>query len=552
MSAIDGWKSPLDYLYERELNEPETVYLCQPKDGVYYQLTWGQVADQARRIATALHAIGIKPTDHVGILSKNCAEWFVADLAIMMAGCVSIPIYGTANANTISYIVEHSACKAIFVGKLDNWKQQSEGVPPGIARIAMPYETMEAQHHWNDLLENHQPMAGQQSLAADQVMTILYTSGSTGNPKGAVHTYHNFLFAGQRIGDQLGAGPNERILSYLPLAHCTERAYVEASTLIHGGQVWFVESLESFSDNMRATRPTFFGSVPRLWKRFQLGILQEIPARKLKRLLRIPIVSWAVRRAIRKKMGLQDARWFMSGSAPIAPSLLQWWADLGMPLSEGWGMTETLAYGAMLPSGGKIKIGTIGKVAPDSEIKVSAQGEILIKTGALMTGYYKDPERTAAAITSDGFLRTGDVGDIDSEGYIRITGRIKEIFKTAKGKYVAPAPIESKICRNAQIEQACLVGSGMKQPVALIELSNLAGKLNRVQLTEQLEETRQQVNLMLESHERIDRFIVVKDEWTVESGLLTPTLKIKRNILEKRFTKIAEADYDHSIVFEAD
>lgn len=552
MSASQAWKSPLDYLFERESKGPETVFLCQPKDGAYYQLTWGQVADQARRIATALHAIGIKPADHVGILSKNCAEWFIADLAIMMAGCVSIPIYGTANAKTISFILEHSGCKAIFVGKLDNWKQQTEGVAEAITRIALPYETMAVHHQWRDLLENHQPMATPQAVAADQVMTILYTSGSTGNPKGAVHTYQNFLFAGQRIGDQLGAGPDARILSYLPLAHCTERAYVEASTLIHGGQIWFVESLETFSENLRATRPTFFGSVPRLWKRFQLGVLQKIPAEKLSRLLRIPVVSWWVRRSIRQKMGLQDARWFMSGSAPIASSLLQWWADLGMPLSEGWGMTETLAYGAMLPRGGKIKTGTIGKVAPDSEIKVSDQGEILIKTGALMTGYYKEPEKTAEAITADGFLRTGDLGEIDSEGYIRITGRIKEIFKTAKGKYVAPVPIESKICKNAYIEQACLVGSGMKQPVALIELSEMAGSLDRAQLAQQLEETREQVNLTLESHERIDRFIVVKDEWTVESGLLTPTLKIKRSILEKRFLKIAEAKYDETVVFESD
>jgi long-chain acyl-CoA synthetase len=552
MPAQQDWKSPLDYLYEREQNIPDRVYLRQPKDGVYYTLTWGQVADQARRMATALRDIGIKPGEHVGILSKNCAEWIVVDLAIMMAGCVSIPIYATANAGTISHVLEHSGSKAIFVGKLDDWERQSEGIPDAVIRIAMPYPTMEAQHQWQELLEQHQPMADPAHLEADQVMTILYTSGSTGQPKGAVHTYHNFLFAGQRIGEQLGAGPDERILSYLPMAHCTERAYVESSSLIHGGEVWFTESLDTFSENLIATQPTFFGSVPRLWKQFQLGILRKMPAEKLSRLLRIPVVRGIVQRSIRKKMGLQHARWFMSGSAPIAPSLLQWWADLGMPLAEGWGMTETMAYGAMLPAGGKIKTGTIGKVAPDSEIKVSEQGEILIKTGALMNGYYKDPEQTAEAITEDGFLRTGDVGDIDDEGYIRITGRIKEIFKTAKGKYVAPVPIESKICRNAYVEQACLMGSGMKQPVALIEPSDIARQLGRDELGRELEETRTQVNQLLESHERIDRFFVVKDAWTVESGLLTPTLKVKRNIMEKQFASLVEADYEESIVFESD
>ena len=545
-------RTPLAYVYDRERDEPDRVFLRQPVNREFNDYTWGRLADEARRLARALQSMGIGPGDRVAIFSKNCAEWFVADLAIMMADCISVPLYSTANETTISHIFEHSGAKAAFVGKLDDWSNQVNGFPEHVIRIAMPYLLADCQYQWNDLLETFEPIEGNPEPDIDQTMTLIYTSGSTGKPKGAVHSYRNFVFAGQRIGYLMGTRPDDRILSYLPLAHCTERAYVEATTLIHGGTVHFAESLETFTDDMLKTQPTMFGSVPRLWKRFQLGVLEKMPEEKINRLLKWPILRGVVRKKIRAALGLGACRWLMSGSAPIAPTLLNWWARLEMPIAEGWGMTESLAYGTTLKVGDKIRVGSIGKAAPDTDVRISDDGEIQIRTGCLMQGYYNDPEKTNETFTDDGFLRTGDCGEIDSDGYIFITGRVKDIYKTAKGKYVAPVPIESQIVRNKDIEQACLIGSGMKQPVALIELAETAASIDRQALTDRLEETLTMVNQALESHERIDRFVVVKYPWTVENGLLTPTLKIKRHALEAHYGERIRAKFDARVVFEAD
>ena len=544
-------RSPLAYLYQREEQEPDLLFLRQPVNREFKDYTWGRLADEARRLASALKGMGIEPGDRVSIFSKNCAEWFVADLAIMMAGGISVPLYSTANETTIAHILEHSGAKAAFIGKLDDWEDQVRGFADHVIRIAMPYSLTHCHHQWDELLENNEPLEGKPEPDLDETMTLIYTSGSTGRPKGAVHSYRNFVFAGQRVGFLMDVRPDDRILSYLPLAHCTERAYVEAAALVNGGIVYFAESLDTFADDLRRTRPTVFGSVPRLWKRFQLGVLEKMPEQKLDRLLGLPIIKNIIRKKIKTALGLEASRWYMSGSAPIAPSLLDWWEKLDMPISEGWGMTESLAYGTTLRVGDEIRTGSIGKAAPDTEVRLSDEGEIEIRTGSLMQGYYNDPEKTRETITDDGFLRTGDRGAIDEDGYIFITGRVKDIYKTAKGKYVAPAPIESRIVRNKNIEQACLIGSGMKQPVALIELAEMAAGLDRQVLSESLEETLVSVNEQLESHERIDRFLVVRDAWTPENGFLTPTLKIKRHELESHYGDQVRAKTDARVVFES-
>ena len=544
-------RSPLAYLYQREKEEPDRLFLRQPVNRQFNDYTWGRLADEARCLASALQGLGIEPGDKVAIFSKNCAEWLVADVAIMMAGCISVPLYSTANEQTISHILQHSGAKAAFIGKLDDWDNQARGFAEHVIRIAMPYSLPACHFQWNELLAENEPMTGHPEPQLDQTMTLIYTSGSTGRPKGAVHSYRNFVFAGQRVGYLMDVQPDDRILSYLPLAHCTERAYVEAAALVNGITIYFAESLDTFADDLRIARPTLFGSVPRLWKRFQLGVLEKMPEQKLDRLLALPIIKNIIRKKIKKALGLDASRWYMSGSAPIAPSLLDWWARLDMPISEGWGMTESLAYGTTLKVGEEIRVGSIGKAAPDTEVRLSDEGEIEIRTGCLMQGYYNDPEKTRETITQDGFLRTGDRGEIDEDGYIFITGRVKDIYKTAKGKYVAPAPIESRIVRNKNIEQACLIGSGLKQPVALIELADISANIDREDLIQSLEETLTAVNEQLESHERIDRFLVVRDTWTPENGFLTPTLKIKRHELEAHYGEQVRTNNDARVVFES-
>lgn len=540
-------KSPLEMLYHWETSTPDRIYLKQPIDGNYKEFSWCETGQQVRRLASELKLMDLPLGSHIAILSKNCAEWFITDLAIMMAGHVSVPIYATAGTHTIQYVLDHAKCPVIFVGKLDNTEEQVKAIPEGIIKLAFPYPDIPADKQWADLM-NNQPCNENPIPDMDAVMTIIYTSGSTGNPKGAVHSYNTICWAAVHSLDALAVNHHDRVLSYLPLAHITERVFAELASFYSSMRIDFLESLDTFSRDICATKPTLFVSVPRLWTRFQMGVLANMPQSKLNVLLRIPILSSIVKRKIRAKLGLDEARLCASGSAPISISTLEWFRTIGVNISEGWGMTENSAYGTGSVPFRADKVGTIGKAYNGVDIRITEEGEIQVKGPCNMLEYYLEPQKTKEVFTEDGYLKTGDKGAMDSEGYIRITGRLKEIFKTAKGKYIAPVPIESSLMGNSNIEQVCVTGSHLKQPIALLVLSAAARKLNKQKLEESLLQTFNEVNTTLESHAVLDRLVVMKEEWTVDNGLLTPTLKVKRHILEERFAELIDSDMKGKIV----
>lgn len=541
-------RSIQDQILHRAQSTPQQLYLSQAIDRQWRQWNWHQAVDEARNMATALRALGLEPGDRVAIISRNCAHWILADMAIILAGLVSVPIYPTAKAETIRGVLDHSEARLAFIGKLEQPESQLAGLPEGLNTVAFPYPGCRGQHAWDDLLAAH---AGQFQLISRQpedLATLLYTSGSTGTPKGAMHSHANFAWVGQNLPTALGVSGPQRVLSYLPLSHCTERAYVEAASFYSEMSLYFAESIDTFMEDLAEARPTLFGSVPRLWKKFQLGILAKLPQKKLDLLLRIPLVSGLIKGKIKRGLGLDQATWFASGSAPIAESLLEWWDRIDVPIHEGWGMTETFAYGTSLPHGQTPRYGTISKALPGVELAVSDDQELLIRCPCLMQGYYKAPELDAE-IFSDGYFRTGDRAFIDAEGWVRITGRVKELFKTAKGKYIAPVPIESLLARNQHIELACVLGSGLPQPLALVQLAEGTG-LERAALKSELEASLDQLNRELEPHERLAQLIVIKDRLEPENGLLTPTLKLKRDQIEERYAEMVGRESDR-VVFEA-
>lgn len=539
-------KSPLEMFYHWEQASPDFIYLKQPINGSVKDFTWRDVGAQARRVAASLNALGLPEGSHIAILSKNCAEWFITDLAIMLAGHVSVPIYSTAGEKTIRYVLDHAKCPVIFVGKLDDTEKQVAAIDDGIIKLAFPYPNIPADKQWDELLQTA-PFADKPIPALDSVMTIVYTSGSTGNPKGVVHNYESICWAASNSLNELGVDQNDRVLSYLPLAHITERVLVEIASFYSGMRINFLESLDTFARDVNATQPTLFISVPRLWTRFQMGVLANMPQKKLDLLLRIPIVSRWVSKKIRTKLGLGKARLCASGSAPIPVSTLEWFRKIGVNISEGWGMTENSAYGTCCVPFRADKIGCIGHAYSGVDIRIAEEGEIQVKGPCNMKEYYLEPEKTAEVMTADGYLKTGDKGSIDSDGYITITGRLKEIFKTAKGKYIAPVPIESKLMANSSIEQVCVTGSQLKQPIALVVLSAEALKLPAKEIEQSLLSTLNAVNDTLESHAVLDHLVVMKDEWTVDNGLLTPTLKVKRHTLEAHYDSLINGELQGKI-----
>lgn len=529
-------------LMDRARRSSDQLYLCQPMDRIWKHWTWAEAFDEACRLATGLRKLGLGPGDRIGLVSKNCAHWVIADMAMILAGMVSVPIYPTANARTIRQVLDHSEAQACIIGKLEHAESQLPGIPDGLLTVAMPYPGAMAKHEWSDLVSETAEDFEAHDAAEDDLATLLYTSGSTGEPKGAMHSFANFSFVGESLATAVGVRDGDRILSYLPLSHCTERAYVEAGSFYGGSTLYFVETLETFMEDLQHAEPTLFGSVPRLWKKFQLGVLEKIPHNKLETMLKLPIINMLIRNRIKKGLGLHKADWFASGSAPIAPVLLEWWHRVGVTISEGWGMTETFAYGTQVGRGEKPRFGTISRALPGVDLKTGDDDELLIRCRCMMQGYYKQEALTEESFDGD-FFRTGDRAFIDDQGWVRITGRVKEVFKTTKGKYVAPVPLESLLAKNEIIEQACVVGDHLDQPVALVQLAEHV-ELEMRELRRQLVDTLDSVNGELEAHQKISHVIVIRERWTVDNELLTPTLKIRRPQIEKRYRPAIEEATD--------
>ncbi len=541
MSTVPPASLALQRLYHWETTAPTRVALTQPMGGAAVQdFTWAQVGEQVRRMAAYLQAQGWEPGSRVAILSKNCAWWLMSDLAIWMAGYVSVPLYPTLAHETVHQILTHSEAKACFVGKLDGWEGMKPGVPEGMPCISYPLspaDAIKSYMGWDAICASTQALQGQPTRAADELATLIYTSGTTGMPKGVMHSFGNFAWALGAGIQRIAMNEQDRMLSYLPLAHVVERVLVEHGWLRTGMQVYFAESLDTFAADLQRARPTIFFSVPRLWVKFQQGIHHKMPEQKLQRLLSLPLIGGLVRRKVQKALGLDQCRIAAGGAAPMPLALLQWYSRLGLHINEGYGMTENLAV-SHLTIPGKNQQGSVGPVYQGVEHRIDPQtGEIQMRSQALMLGYYKEPELSRQAFTEDGWLKTGDKGRIDAEGCLHITGRVKDLFKTAKGKYVAPAPIEDKLGAHDAVEACVVTGANLGQPLGIVMLgaetaAQAADAGFRSKLETSLQQHLREINASLDPHEQLQCIVVVTSPWTVDNDLITPTFKVKRNRIE--------------------
>lgn len=541
MSNVPPASLALQRLYHWETTAPTRVALTQPMGGAAVQdFTWAQVGEQVRRMAAYLQAQGWEPGSRVAILSKNCAWWLMSDLAIWMAGYVSVPLYPTLAHDTVRQILTHSEAKACFIGKLDGWEGMKPGVPEGMPCISYPLSPADAIKNykgWDAICAGTQPLQGQPTRGADELATLIYTSGTTGMPKGVMHTFGNFAWALGAGIQRIAMNEQDRMLSYLPLAHVVERVLVEHGWLRTGMHVYFAESLDTFAADLQRARPTIFFSVPRLWVKFQQGIHHKMPEQKLQRLLSLPLIGGLVRRKVQKALGLDQCRVAAGGAAPMPLALLEWYSRLGLHINEGYGMTENLAV-SHLTIPGKNQQGSVGPVYDGVEHRIDPQtGEVQMRSPALMLGYYKEPELSSATFTADGWLKTGDKGRIDAEGCLHITGRVKDLFKTAKGKYVAPAPIEDKLGAHEAVEACVVTGANLGQPLGIVMLgaeaaAQAADAGYRSKLEASLQQHLKQINAGLDPHEQLQCIVVVTTPWTVDNDLITPTFKVKRNRIE--------------------
>ncbi len=533
---------PHQAMLEWAKKKPNEIFLRQINNRQFVDYSYSEVVDKALRLVSALQEIGIKPKDKVALISKNCAEWFIADLAIMLGDFVSVPVFPTAGLDTIEHCVTHSESKILIVGKLDDSTAVQSAIEnlADITTIAFNYNTdAKCQYQFNDLINQHQPSEFRPDHNDDTLMSIVYTSGTSGLPKGAMLTFGGFSQAAKHLINHIGIEKDDRLFSYLPLAHITERVYILGTSFFAGIQTAFPESLDTFIDDVKMQRPTLFISIPRLWTVFQLRILDKLPQKKLNLLLKIPFIRGVIKRKLAEGLGLDKARVLGCGSAPVSAGLLKWYENIGLNIAEAWGMTETFAYSTLNIPYNSDKVGTVGSAGLGVELKIATEdNEILVKSDNTFIGYYKDDKATKESFNSEGWLHTGDIGSVDSDGYLSIQGRKKDTFKTAKGKFVAPVPIEKRIFELSNLEMMCLIGSGLPGPI-LLAVPHVYPNFDRERYQRSALRNLETINSELESHEKIKGILMIKEPWSIENGILTPTLKIKRHILEKKYHDFA-------------
>tara|TARA_B100000965_G_scaffold374868_1_gene366508 strand:+ start:1921 stop:3597 length:1677 start_codon:yes stop_codon:yes gene_type:complete len=530
--------------YDWEEKLRDKPFLRQPFGDKWEVYTWGEAGVMARKLATGLKSLGLPKGSHIGLMSKNCREWIIADLAIIMSGYVSVPFFPNLKSHEIKNLLEFGDVKALFMGKVEDWDEIKKGISESMPIIAFPhYENnskIDRGYQWNDFIEKHQPQQENYHPNVDDIWTIIFTSGTTGNPKGVVLNFDinqntDVMYTEDYNPLCVDFDGNNSFFSYLPMNHIAERIAIEFTTFKHGGVISFTESIDSFVKNLSEVQPSVFFGVPRIYTKFQLGILSKFSQKKLDLLLSIPFISSLIKKKMQRALGLSKSKVVISGAAAMQIAQRNWFRKIGVNITIGYGMTENCAITTQLPGANFSKPGSVGKVQPNVEIKIDEESEeILMRGPYVMLGYYNDPETTNNTI-KNGWLHTGDKGKIDSDGHLYITGRVKDTFKTSKGEFIDPAKIEALFGEVEYFGQMCVVGLGVPQPLMLVNISDIGKKLSKEELINELEKKLETVNSEIFNYLRVSTIVICKNEWTPQNEILTPTMKIKRGNVDKMY-----------------
>ena len=531
--------------YEWEKKFHDRPFLRQPFGDQWEEYTWAEVGQMARKLASGLKSMGLRENAHIGLISKNCREWIIADMAIMMAGYVSVPFFPSLKGEELGYLLDFGEVDLIFVGKIETWDEIQSHIPKDFPMIRFPHykgcTPVDRGEDWFDFINRNQPMKDPHIPKLSDLWTIIFTSGTTGNPKGVMLSYlaldETKIITEQVNPLKIDFSGNNDFISYLPLNHIAERVVVEHVCLRFGGSISFVESLDTFATNLKDIQPHVFFAAPRIWTKFQMGILAKVPQGKLSTFLKIPLVSKLIKRKLKKNLGLSRARSTVSGSAPLQLSIIEWFRKIDIFITNGYGMTENCAICTQVDGRDFEKLDSVGKPQCGVQIKVDQNTEeILMKGPFVMDGYFKN-EKMSKSTLKDGWLHTGDKGYLDEDNYLFITGRVADSFKTSKGKFIEPLPIENHFGNIKELEEVCITGLGLPQPIALAQLSEIGKALPKEELKDLMEGKLLEINAELESYKKISTLILVKEQWTEQNKILGPTLKIKRGNVEEMYSK---------------
>ncbi|MCB0794571.1 MAG: long-chain fatty acid--CoA ligase [Flavobacteriales bacterium] len=587
MSATRLFDIPAHQLKEY----PQRVAISSKENGSWQGYSTQELIDITERTALGLLAIGVGPGDKVAIASGNRSEWCIVDQAILQLGAVSVPIYPTSSADDYAFITAHGEVKVAFCsnadihGKLERAKES--GSP--IAHL-FTFDPVEGARSWREVpssaKEEDRGRLNELRAAVkpDDLATIIYTSGTTGRPKGVMLTHNNILSNVRSSTPRLPVNAGARCISFLPMSHIYERMlmYLYLNT---GVNIHFQESLDDLGDRIREVEPDVFTAVPRLLEKIydkivakgealtgikrrlffwalDLGHQYELNGKGLWYQMQLSLARKLIFSKWQEALG-GKVRVVASGSAALQPRLARVFTAAGIPVMEGYGLTETspvVSVNAEVDNG--VRFGTVGRPVKDVQVRIAEDGEILVKGPNVMVGYYKDPEMTAQVMDPDGWFHTGDIGEIDADGFLKITDRKKEIFKTSGGKYIAPQVMENKLKSSRFIEQVMVIGEGQKFPAALIvpsfDFLRDYCRLKGIPFEDReqvIQDDRIKDRIMKEVHvaneglgnwERIKKIALLAHEWTIDAGELTPTLKLRRKPILARYAAQVDSIYSDS------
>ena len=575
--------------------------LRQPVDGVWQEVSWGEYGDAVREIAAGLIDIGVAPGDRVALLATNSPDWHFADLGILSAAAVTVPVYPTSAARQVAYIVDHCEARVAIVENREQLAKilEERSALPKLERVVLFDDTTaalddpfllsldELRSIGRAQLESHPAVVDDRSAGVthDDLATLVYTSGTTGPPKGAMLTHGNLVATIESITQVVLIGQDDRFLSFLPLSHVAERVVSNFGQIVSGGETWFASSFASVPDDLHACRPTVFFAVPRVWQKFHDAIFEELDTKSgleralVNRFLALgatkvcheqdglpmtivqrglhTVLSRVVGTRIRAGTGLDMARVVVSGAAPIPADLLRRLHAVGLEVGEVYGQTEDCGPTTLNPPG-RVRIGTVGPPVPGVRVRIAEDGEILVRGGNVCIGYYRNDAETRELIDENGWMHSGDVGHFDGVGYLCVTGRKKDLIITAHGKNIAPQEIEGRLQLEPFISEAVVIGDGRPYLTALVTLDtdtmapwtehrhkslNLEALAGDPDVRAEIEASVKRVNADLSHVETIKKWRILPRDLTIAAGEMTPTLKVRRKAVGEQYHDLIEQMY---------
>ena len=516
--------------------QPDQIWMRDLVESSSVDYPWGATVAEIDRVAAWLES-AFGQGERMALLSKNRAHWIMADLAVINSGNVAVPLFTTHAQATAEYILSFTESKVLFLGETENWSSVKTVLPEGCLLVTLPGVACDLPHKkWEELVADAPSEQSKYEPHPDDIISLVFTSGTTGLPKGVIQTHATNLIPMRRCQYLFTQREQPRWFSYLPLSHIAERQIVEFSSVNTGGEIWFNESLETLARDLPRCRPHIFFGPPRVWEQLRQSVTAKFGGAEAlaQALAKDPA---GVQTLVTTALGLDQVEYCLTAAAPTPPPLIQWWDDVGVRLCEGFGQTE--AMGLIITDPADRRIGSIGKPAGEVEVKIGDNDEMLIKAEGCTPGYYNRPEKTAE-LWQDGWLHTGDKVRIDQDGFIFITGRVKDYFKTIQGKFVAPPPIEGLFAENPHSEQQCLLGRGYSKTVMITVLNEPARQLPKEEIEAAAIATVESINAQIEKHARIGAVIFSQKPWTIENEILTPTMKIRREQIENKFGEEAE------------